>query len=1484
MAKRLFKIFRGILLGLVVVYGACILLLGLPVVQRQLTILAEQELEKLLGTEMSIGHITIGYPNRVILENVAIDDLQGERLLEVARLSAKFEWMPLLQEGRIAIRTAQIFGLHARLNRPTPDGEDNFQFILDALASKDTTQQKTPLDLRVNSILVRHGQVRYDVLSAPATPGVFNAGHIAFKNIHANIALKALQNDSLNLSVKRFELEEQSGLRVEALRFRLVADTHRLSLSDFDLRLPATRLYIGALEADYPHEEGTDPMEKLHIKGSIGSGSHLTPGDLSSFVPALQHFHEALNIRATFDGTSQRMEIPRLQISSRKNEVQLLLEEAVATREEGALPYLHTELRRASANAVGLALLYRNFTGSDKLPDELRNLDHVHFAGETEGDISHIKLHGLLETGIGNVQTHAALHLLPERRMAYEGKLLSDGLDLKTLLGEKQKLGKLSLAVEFKGKHDHGQTPSVYLQGSLPELQYSGYTYRNIHTDGTFGKNGFDGVVSLDDPNASLLLRGKVDLLGQVPAVNLTAEVAHFRPHDLALTTDREGYEYNLKLRAHFKGNNPDNLEGELAIDSLSAITPDDFYYMERLQARAETVEGKKDCKRLTVESDFMQATVEGRYAYRTLPASFTHMVNRYLPSLVNLKPSATRKGNRPQNDFTFSLRLENSNFYPYILGLPLKVHSPATVSGYVNDAEGIMSLEGSAPHFHYGKSEYEGGSLRCDNLADEVVADVRFSKRMSGNSHLTMSMLAKGADDCLSTRLFWGNNTEVTYCGSLEAETKFSRTPSSPYLRADIHVKPSEIILNDTVWNLHESFIRIDSGFVDIDRFKVEHDEKHLIVDGRLAPSPADTLTADLKHIDVEYILDIVQFHSVEFEGKATGKAYVSGAFGEMEAKTHLRVEDFRFNGGRMGDMEVDGRWDKELGVVLDADIREGEQSRTTVQGNISPMANGLDLRIGADHTNLDFLNSFLGGIFSRIGGETSGFVHLHGPFKALNLEGDVLANATAHVKVLDTSFSLVNDSVRLRDGYIEFPNAVIQDPEGHRGMVNGRVTHTHLGQIGYDFRIHTDHMLCYNTKDFGDQLFYASAYATGDFHLWGGGNRLTLEVNAETEPGTLFVYNMSSPEEIADSRFVTFVDKTPRPTVEVRPLRLFTDEKDEEEDDDGTPLQVIITGNIEVKDDADVRVLMDTRSGDYVAVHGTGSFPIVYDSSKGITLRGTYKIEGGVYKMSMQEVIRKDLIIQPESELTFTGMGADADLSLKTIYTVNSASLSDLVPDATFNQNTVKVNCLINLTGKLAAPVLSFDIDLPTVNDEEMQLVRSAISTDEQMRMQILYLLGVGKFYTYDYANTEGRSSSDAMSSLLSSTLSGQLNNILSQAIDMSNWNFSGNFSTGQEGWSDLEVEGILSGRLLNNRLLINGNFGYRENQLANSNFVGDFNLQWLLTPSGEIRLKAYNQTNDRYFAKTTFNTQGIGIIYKREFDRWRDFFKKKRTNVGR
>ena len=68
------------------------------------------------------------------------------------------------------------------------------------------------------------------------------------------------------------------------------------------------------------------------------------------------------------------------------------------------------------------------------------------------------------------------------------------------------------------------------------------------------------------------------------------------------------------------------------------------------------------------------------------------------------------------------------------------------------------------------------------------------------------------------------------------------------------------------------------------------------------------------------------------------------------------------------------------------------------------------------------------------------------------------------------------------------------------------------------------------------------------------------------------------------------------------------------------------------------------------------------------------------------------------------------------------------------------------------------------------------------------------------------------------------------------------------------------------------------------ANTNFIGDFDIRYLLLPNGNLAVKVYNQTNDRYFTKSSLNTQGVGIIMKKDFRNMFDLInvkKKKRKN---
>ena len=629
-------------------------------------------------------------------------------------------------------------------------------------------------------------------------------------------------------------------------------------------------------------------------------------------------------------------------------------------------------------------------------------------------------------------------------------------------------------------------------------------------------------------------------------------------------------------------------------------------------------------------------------------------------------------------------------------------------------------------------------------------------------------------------------------------------------------------------------------------------------------------------------YVFDIANISDdVNFEGDATGTAYASGVFKKPVMNTRLFVKNFSLNQGRLGDLNVYGAWDNEKrGIYLDASIQDISPSPSRVIGMIYPLKpeSGLDLNIDAHELNLKFLEFYMKSIAQDIKGRGTGKVHFYGKFKGLNLDGAVMTDASMKFDILNTHFA-VRDTIHLAPTGLKFNNMHIADMEGHSGTLNGYLRFQHFKNINYRFEIQANNMLLMNTKESTDMPFFGTVYATGNALLAGNAIQgLDVNLAMTTNRNTVFTYINGNVASAASTQFIKFVDKTPRRNIQdsIRVNSYFEQmqqkrQADEEEHQTDIRLNILV----DATPDATMKIIMDPIAGDYISAKGTGNIRTEFYNKGDVKMFGNYRISQGIYKFSLQEVIRKDFIIKDGSTITFNGAPLDANMDIQASYTVNSASLNDLNPDVSSiaQQTNVRVNCIMNLSGILLRPTIKLGIELPNERDEIQTLVRNYISTEEQMNMQILYLLGIGKFYTEDAARNN--QNSNVMSSVLSSTLSGQLNNALSQVFETNNWNIGTNLSTGDKGWTDMEVEGILSGQLLNNRLLVNGNFGYRDNPMANTNFIGDFEAEWLINRSGDIRLKAYNETNDRYYTKTNLTTQGVGIMYKKDFNKWSDLF---------
>lgn len=1441
-----------------------------------MSVFVAEELSDLLNTRVTIGRINIGLLNRIIIDDVLLDDQDEQEMLKVTRLSAKFDIMPFFK-GKISISSVQLFGFNINLQKKTPDSPPNFKFVLDAFASNDTVKKDNSLDLRINSILIRRGRMAYHVLSEEETPGKFNAKHIHLQNIIANISLKALSKDSINLGIKRLSLDEKvSGFSLKKMSLKLVANSRQTSIDNFAIELPETSLKLDTIHLIYDSLKAFDRFTE-QVRFSFRTlPSQITLKDISPFLPALSHFKEPISLDMEVKGTVNQLTCSHLEITADNRQFRLKGDVALQDLSHPQDAYVFGTLSELTATTRGVGFLVRNLSHDyNGVPPVLERLGNVSFRGEVSGYFTDIVTYGQLHTDLGGVNMDLKLSSDKSKGLfAYSGAVKTTDYKLGKLLANEQ-LGEITFNLDVHGRHVTDRLPVVELKGLIASVDYSRYRYENITLDGEYKQGGFNGKVALDDPNGSIYLNGDVNVSSRIPTFNFQAIINKLRPHDLNLTSKYPDTEFSLKLRANFTGGSVDEMIGEINVDSLEFMSPEKQYFMNNMNIRASKQNNENQ---LRLTSEFLTASVEGKFQYHTLPASILNIMRKYVPSLI-LPP---KKPIETHNNFQFDIHIYNTDILSTIFDIPLTVYTHSTLKGYFNDPLQRLRVEGYFPRLQYKNNFIESGMILCENPSDHIRARVRLTN-LKKKGAVNLSLDAQAKDDNISTTLNWGNSAAVTYSGQLAAVAKFLRTEGEkPLLKAMVEVKPTDIILNDTLWQIHPSQVVVDSGKVDVNNFYFSHQDRYVRINGRLSDNPQDSVKVDLKDINMGYVFDIASISDdVNFEGDATGTAYASGVFKKPVMNTRLFIKNFSLNQGRLGDLNIYGEWDNEnRGIRLDASIKDISTTPSRVTGIIHPLKpeSGLDLNIEANELNLKFLEHYMKSIANDIKGRATGKVHFYGKFKGLNLDGAVMTNASMNFDILNTHFA-IKDTILLAPTGLTFNNIHISDMEGHSGRMNGYLHFQHFKNLNYRFEIQANNMLVMNTKESTDMPFYGTVYGTGNALLTGNAIQgLDVNVAMTTNRNSIFTYINGSVASATSNQFIKFVDKTPRRTIQdsiqiISYYEQLQQKRQEAEEKQKTDIRLNIL--VDATPDATMKIIMDPVAGDYISGKGTGNIRTEFYNKGDVKMFGSYQINQGVYKFSLQEVIRKDFVIKNGSTITFNGAPLDANLDIQASYTVNSASLNDLIPEESssiIQQPNVKVNCIMNLSGILVRPTIKLGIELPNERDEVQTLVRNYISTEEQMNMQILYLLGIGKFYTEDARNNQN---SNVMSSVLSSTLSGQLNNALSQVFETNNWNIGTNLSTGDKGWTDMEVEGILSGQLLNNRLLINGNFGYRDNPMANTNFVGDFEAEWLINRSGDIRLKAYNETNDRYYTKTNLTTQGVGIMYKKDFNKWSDLF---------
>lgn len=1475
------KIVKHILWGILIALSCIILLFGIgllllrsPRVQTAIINQITADLTDSLQVDAHFGKIAYRPLNRLEINDIYLSDLHGDTLFYTQSIQAHFRLKEVFHK-RIVVHSVDIERPTIYLKKDTV-GILNCAFLESLFSNDDTTFTLWADLLSVKNVQICHATFKYVDLTASSIPARgFNKANILITDFNAELTLPKLTSDSLDAQIVSLSFNEQSGFRLDDLSAHLIADSHKINLQTLAIKLPKSEVSTQVCQLMLPNSRATkiDDIETNLVLAK----TELTFQDIAAFMPLLNHVNSTITLQGQVTGKIRALQAQNLLLTYNKLPV---LQGSIKTF---GLPNIETaqveaNLQDLLINHSWLQDLISDLQGNPfHLPKEVARLGNAHYHGVLAGRLDSLVLNGAFSTRLGTITTDGTLIARDTfHTVTFNGQIQTKRFDLKRLLAD-DNFGDVALCLTIDGGKTREEGLTAELQGTVSSFDYKKYEYSNIYLDVSYAPNVLAGQLRIEDENLNLDISGLADLNEEMPVLKGDIFLLSCRLGELHLS---EKYTHsNLSFYAGIDaiGNTLDNLTCAAFIRDFTFENKDTALLMKQFEL---TMDHQQRNTRFNITSDYLNAHLEGPFKYNTLLASLKKQFMQYMPCAFSVAERNWLATVQTNNEASLHIDINRFDDIARVLELPYSAQNEPYIDLTTNDATKKFILDANIPDFIVNGTDLDSIKIACDNLGNEMELNLSVfqhaNKKASGRQmgDVQFNLLTQARNDSVFLDLNWDNRNDsnhVDNSGQLRLTTSITHYSGKPLV--SVHVLPSRVIFADSIWTMHESLITYDAAdtALSVDNFHFESATQYVWANGVASTRNDDSIHVALRDINLNYVLGYTNvLQAVSFEGEITGWANIRSLFREPKFEANAFMENAGINNTRLGDLTASAHWNKEeeridiLGLAID-----NERSVVGVIGLYKPLEARWDLQIKMDSVDVAIVNRWTNAFLDNVQGRAYGDLHIFGKGQKTYVELSALTkNAEVGLGFLGTRYRFT-DSITMDTAHIYMRDIHLTDEEGHPILLNGLVTHDgQFKSMDYDVRVNCQNALALNWPFESNAMMYGKVYASGLVHVQGDDYSCKVNANARTDANTKFGLSLATASLAQENTFIKFIDHNAKKDKkgEIRPM--------------GSHIN--LTLQVDVTPQADIEMLIDPAQGEQINGKGAGNIRVEYDDYTGdVALYGGYTLESGTFYFSLQNILRKEFKIGAGSSLTWAGDPVEPVVDLNASYRANAA-LKDLMGSdyeqlASTNRPSVPVDCRLFLKGSLWQPTINFDITLPNSDEAIRQQVRSIINTDEMMMCQVLYLLVFNKFYTPEYLQTtRGTEGVYETYALLSSTVTGQINNWLSKLTN----NFTVGFNiraSGDETTTNNEYETQFQYQP-NNRLLINGDIGYRNDQTSNMPIFGDVDVEYLLDPAGHFRAKAYTHSVDKYSFKEAKTVQGVGIVYKTDFN-FSDLVKKKK-----
>ena len=1339
------------------------------------------------------------------------------------------------------------------------------------------------------SIVLKDGKVALEREGGdPPVPGIFDTRHIILSQLNGTLKNVKFINDTLQSTVN-ISLKDRGGFVIKQLSTDYKLTPTMMEFNQLDLITDKSRLRdYYAMHYQSFSDDMSDFIHAVRLEGRF-KNSTISSDDIAYFAPETASWKTTFAVSGEAYGKIDNLSARKMIINAGGNNY---LDGDISLK---GLPeinetFIDFRSRLLRTSYKELARLIPALKGISN--PKLSAFGKMVFIGSYTGYIRDFVTYGTLSTDIGLLKTDLHLKVPTVGRATYNGTISTKNFQLGKFINNSQ-LGNIAFDGKINGKGFSENDIQVLIDGNIKSITFKDYAYKNIIAHGELDRKLFTGTASIRDENVMIdTLIGSINFSKKNPRFNLTANIGRLNLRPLGFTKDTISITGDMNL--DFTGSTIDNFLGSARLYNAVLIDNDQHLSFDSLFLNSSVVNGKKLLK---IETNELEASINGNFKILELPDAFQLFLSRYYPAYIN-KP----KRNTPNQDFTFMIQTREVSNYLSLFNKKLTGLNNSVIAGNINIAENKLNLNIDVPEFKFANISFNNTHIVATGTDDtlSVIGDID-DVVINDSLHSPETKFKIVAANDISDVMINATANKAISAIDLSARIK---TNKAGFI---LTFNPSTFTINQKMWNIENAgMVTLANKSLMMKDVRLTQDNQEVILSTQPSEiNNSNDVIVSLKNLVIEDLTPLF-LKTPELGGLLTGNIHVSDLFGNADIKFNTTINQFKFEKDSIGIINASGEYIVKSEILKAKLISDNELYNFKANVGINPhdSLNQVNGTVVFEKSGIHILENYLGGIFSNVYGRGTGTLNLNGPISSPQLTGKInLDETTLTVDFTQCRYMLANNSViTFKPGIIDFGNIRLIDTLNNTATLTGSISHKFFDQFYFNnLRVVTDEVgnnrgrfILLNTTSSDNNQFYGNMIGKANLSINGPVSDMVMDITGEPTDSSHIYLPIGETAETGTLDYIEFI-KFGREMKADLSTRENTNIK----------VNMEITANPLAKID----VILDETTGDVIKAQGSGKLVITAGTRDPLTIRGRYDIEQGEYTFNFQTFLKTPFKLQ-QGYIEWQGDPYLAVLNFDAIYRAQNVILNN-IPTSTGIANTRgDVDIIFKLRGTLKDPKPGFEFQFPFDNPLKSDPIANEYlktryqSDNNQLLNQVASLLLFNTFMNNEQGlittSNTGNFVTKTVGQLLSTTLSASLNSWLQKLLNTNSVNLYTNINTSdfnfQKGGTQREIQNVgnfgVKKSFFNNKVLVTvgGNLDYRLSQgvsSSNSNFLftPDVSFEILLTPDGRFRVIGFNRSDadpGDLAGITRRNRTGIQLSYRKDFDTFEEFFTNNRRRI--